>query len=278
MKDQQIFDRVEKKYLIDEQQKRHLLKTIQKQMRPDDYYQSEIFNIYFDTDQFDLIIQSIEQPMFKAKLRARSYGGYDKVFFEIKTKLCGGENNVGYKRRMKITKKEYAKLVKKGGKIVDLVKNSAGTDVGAGESMSVSANAGVSTRKKSKKNAPPAKTAPVSQNDLRIAEEIDYLIAHFDLKPQILVFYERESYQGEEGLRLTFDENLKYRTRNLNFTKRKDDKNFFTDEKNIIMEIKAHEVMPLWLVKALSAEKVYPQQFSKISKIYQQIRKEEQHV
>lgn len=263
MKDQQIFDRVEKKYLIDQNQKQHLLKVIQTQMRPDDYYRSEIFNIYFDTDQFDLIIQSIEQPMFKEKLRARSYGGYNKVFFEIKTKLCGGENNVGYKRRMKITKKEYAKLVKKGGKIVDLVK-SAGGDADA--------------RKSGRKNASTTKTAQVHKNDLRIAEEIDYLIAHFDLKPQILVFYERESYQGEEGLRITFDENLKYRTKNLSFAKRKDDKSFFTDEKNIIMEIKAHEVMPLWLVKALSAEKVYPQQFSKVGKIYQQIRKEAQHV
>lgn len=249
MNDQQIFDRIEKKYLIDKNQKAQLLKKIAKNMRPDDYFQSEIFNIYFDTDQFDLIIQSIEQPMFKEKLRARSYGGYNKVFFEIKTKLSGGENNVGYKRRMKILKKDYQKLVKNGTKIVDLITKSG---------------AKTSTEQKP------------SANDLRIAEEIDYLIGHFGLKPQILVFYERESYQGEEGLRITFDENLKYRTRNLNFTKRKDDKVFFSDAKNIIMEIKAHEVMPLWLVKALSAEKVYPQQFSKVGKIYQQIRKEEQ--
>lgn len=251
MKDQQIFDRIEKKYLIDQNQKEQLLGVISKNMRPDDYFRSEIFNIYFDTDQFDLIIQSIEQPMFKEKLRARSYGGYNKVFFEIKTKLCGDENNVGYKRRMKIPKKDYLKIVKNGAKIVDLI-----------------AKSGAKTSAEKKPSA----------NDLRIAEEIDYLIGHFELKPQILVFYERESYQGEEGLRITFDENLKYRTQNLNFTKRKDDKVFFHDEKNIIMEIKAHEVMPLWLVKALSAEKVYPQQFSKVGKIYQQIRKEEQHV
>ncbi len=243
MKDQQIFDRVEKKYLIDEKQKEGLLKIITERMQPDDYFRSEIFNIYFDTDQFDLIIQSIEQPMFKEKLRARSYGGFDKVFFEIKTKLSGGENNVGYKRRIKISKKDYQKIVKNGEKITKFTKNDA-------------------------KNA----------KNTRIAEEIDYLITHFGLKPQILIFYERESYQGDEGLRITFDENLKYRTENLNLTKRRSDKHFFDDTKNIIMEIKAHEVLPLWLVKALSAEKVYPQQFSKVGKIYQQIRKEEQHV
>ena len=113
-----------------------------------------------------------------------------------------------------------------------------------------------------------------SPNDYQVAKEVDYLIEHFDLKPKILVFYTRESYQGEEGLRITFDENLQYRTKNINFTKQKSDKNYFDDEKNIIMEIKAHGVLPLWLVKKLSAERIFPQQFSKVGKIYQKIGKE----
>ena len=40
------------------------------------------------------------------------------------------------------------------------------------------------------------------------------------------------------------------------------------------MEIKAHGVLPLWLVKKLSAERIFPQQFSKVGKIYQKIGKE----
>ena len=93
MQDQKTFDRIEKKCLITSEQKYHMLGVINEHMRQDGYFISEVFNIYFDTDNYDLIIQSIEQPIFKEKLRARSYGGFDKVFFEIKTKLCGKENS-----------------------------------------------------------------------------------------------------------------------------------------------------------------------------------------
>ena len=34
------------------------------------------------------------------------------------------------------------------------------------------------------------------------------------------------------------------------------------------MEIKAHGTLPLWLVKILSTERIYPEQFSKIGKVY----------
>lgn len=239
MQDQKTFDRIEKKCLITKEQKKHMLEVIKKNMHKDSYFESEVFNIYFDTDNYDLIIQSIEQPMFKEKLRARSYGGFDKVFFEIKTKLCGKENNVGYKRRVRITKKDYNKLVKNREQLLSFMSKNAD-----------------------------------GPNDYRVAREVDYLINLFDLKPKILVFYIRQSWQGEGGLRITFDEKLKYRTKNLSFSKRKNDESYFDDKKNIIMEIKAHGVLPLWLVKKLSAERIFPQQFSKVGKIYQKIGKE----
>ena len=240
MEDQKTFDRIEKKCLITKEQKQAMLGPIRKNMKEDDYYISEVYNVYFDTDKYDLIIQSIEQPMFKEKLRARSYGGYDKVFFEIKTKLCGKENNVGYKRRVCVTRKEYEQIVAGRATVHEIV--SKNTD---------------------------------SKFDQQVAEEVDYLIQHMGLKPKILVFYLRESYQGEDGLRITFDEQLKSRVGdNLKFVKKKSDKSYFEDEKNIIMEIKAHEVWPLWLAQTLSVEKIFPSQFSKVGKIYQKIGKE----
>ena len=217
-----------------------MLDPIRKNMKEDGYYISEVYNVYFDTDNYDLIIQSIEQPMFKEKLRARSYGGYDKVFFEIKTKLCGKENNVGYKRRVCVTRKEYEQIVAGRATVHEIV--SKNTD---------------------------------SKFDQQVAEEVDYLIQHMGLKPKILVLYVRESYQGENGLRITFDEQLKSRVGdNLKFVKKKSDKSYFEDEKNIITEIKAHEVWLLWLAHTLSAEKIFPSQFSKVGKIYQKIGKE----
>lgn len=210
-----------------------------KNMRKDDYFKSHVFNVYFDTDNFDMIIKSIENPDFKEKLRARGYGGYDKVFLEIKTKMKYPDYRVGYKRRFLITHQDYQKLI-------------------AGEKTAVEL----------------AEQKIETVNDLQIAREVDYMLNYFKLKPQILVYYDRESYGGENNLRITFDENLCYRDTDLSFNKKLSDKNYFKDEKNIIMEVKAHEVMPLWLVKKLSEEKVFPQRFSKIGKIYELIRKE----
>lgn len=234
-----VFDRIEKKYLISAGQKKRLLKTIKKYMRQDGYHKSEVINLYFDNDSYDLIIQSIDRPEFKEKVRARSYGGYDRVFIEIKTKIKGKDNNVGYKRRVMITHEDFDEFIKGKTTLEKLSQRSIETG-----------------------------------NDIQIAKEADYLIQYFNLKPKILIVYNRESYKDENNLRITFDENLKYRNKNLSLIKGKRDKIYFKNEPNIIMEIKANGVIPLWLVKIMSAEQVYPQQFSKIGKVYERLRKE----
>ncbi len=234
-----VFDRIEKKYLITEKAKKQFLKVIKKNMKKDAYFCSKVFNLYFDNDNYDLIIQSIDQPEFKEKIRARSYEGYDRVFLEIKTKLRGKDNNVGYKRRVMITRNDFLEFLEHQKTITELAERDL-----------------------------------ENTNDPQIAKEVDYLIDHFDLKPKILVIYDRESYKDDSGLRITFDENLKYRTDFLSSFQEKNDKIYFKDGQNIIMEIKAHGVLPLWLVKTLSENRAYPQQFSKVGKIYEKIRKE----
>ncbi len=247
-------NRIEKKYLISKSQKNDMLKVINKHMTFDKYHKSGVYNIYFDTDNFDLIIQSIDHPLFKQKLRARSYKGYDRVFLEIKTKILGyayyhdflemddndsRDNNVGFKRRVQITHSDYRHLISKKASAVELAK---------------------------KKIEKPT--------DLQIAKEIDYMISYFDLKPKILVYYNRESYKGYGDLRLTFDENLSYRSHDPTFKRKASDKKFFQDKRNIIMEIKAHGHMPIWLVNAMSKSHIYPEQFSKVGKIYERIKQE----
>ena len=238
--EEKVFDRIEKKYLITDEQKSKLLKLIRHNMKRDNYFRSGVMNIYFDNDNYDLIIQSIDRPVFKEKLRARSYEGYDRVFLEIKTKIRGKEYNSGYKRRVMITHQDFEELISGKASLAEL-----------------------------------SKRAVESGNDLQIAKEVDYLMEHFGLKPKILVMYKRESYKDKEGLRITFDEDLKYRDKNLSFNRTKRDKIYFKDDHNIIMEIKAHGVMPLWLVKKMSELHIYPQQFSKIGRIYEKIRKEQ---
>ncbi len=98
---QSIFKRYEIKYLITEEQKKRLLKVMEPYMKIDKYGKTNIRNIYFDTDTYELIRKSIEKPMYKEKLRVRSYGcpGKDSdVFVELKKK-CDG---IVYKRRLSL--------------------------------------------------------------------------------------------------------------------------------------------------------------------------------
>lgn len=73
-----------------------------------------ISNIYFDTDSNELIIKSLEKPIYKEKLRLRSYGQvHDKnetVFLEIKKKFDG----IVYKRRTSFTLTEAEDFLQNG--------------------------------------------------------------------------------------------------------------------------------------------------------------------
>ena len=68
-------------------------------MQLDKYGRTTIRNIYYDTDSYRLIRRSIEKPLYKEKLRVRSYQRADSdstVFVELKKKYDG----VVYKRRI----------------------------------------------------------------------------------------------------------------------------------------------------------------------------------
>lgn len=107
-----IFQRVEQKYVLTKDQKENLLKEIDEHIEKDKYFESTICNIYFDTKNNDLIINSLEKPTFKEKLRLRSYGTpniYSDVFLEIKEKYKG----IVGKRRIKLKLKDFYSYLKK---------------------------------------------------------------------------------------------------------------------------------------------------------------------
>lgn len=96
---QATFKRYEIKYLLTEQEKNEILRKMEPYMKLDDYGHSVIRNIYFDTDDFRLIRHSLEKPVYKEKLRVRSYkmvSADDPVFVELKKKY----KSVVYKRRL----------------------------------------------------------------------------------------------------------------------------------------------------------------------------------
>ena len=94
-----VFQRYEKKYLLDREQYEGFREAIEGFMQVDEYGKSTICNIYYDTEHYDLIRASIERPPYKEKLRLRSYGVpklSDTVFLEVKKKYKG----IVYKRRI----------------------------------------------------------------------------------------------------------------------------------------------------------------------------------
>lgn len=104
----ETFNRTEKKYLVDANAFEALHQWIQSNLRVDGYY--TINNLYYDTFEHDLIKHSLSKPLFKEKIRLRTYGvpqGNDTIFIELKKKYKG----VVYKRRSKITLQEAYDLM-----------------------------------------------------------------------------------------------------------------------------------------------------------------------
>jgi hypothetical protein len=93
------FKRKEIKYLMNEDQYKGLRAYLDNIAEVDEYGKTRINNIYFDTPSFSMIRTSLEKPLYKEKLRLRTYGHTDSrtnSFIEIKKKYKG----IVYKRRI----------------------------------------------------------------------------------------------------------------------------------------------------------------------------------
>lgn len=152
----EVFNRYEKKYLLDEVTFKNLLNRISDYMELDKYNKNgqfySISNIYYDTDDNRLIRSSIEKPVYKEKLRMRSYGtpnAHDKVFLEIKKKYNGIVN----KRRTSIVLKDAYRYMENG-------------------------------------------TFPYETECLnrQVLKEIDYFRSIYDLKPKVYLSYDRYGF------------------------------------------------------------------------------------
>ena len=105
MNEQMTFKRYELKYMMTRAQKEDLLRAMEGHLQLDRYGHSTIRNVYFDTDTFRLVRRSIEKPLYKEKLRVRSYqraGEKSMVFVELKKKF----ESVVYKRRVMLPHRE----------------------------------------------------------------------------------------------------------------------------------------------------------------------------
>lgn len=100
-----VFRRKELKFILDSRQRERVEQELAKRMVPDQYGRSTVCSLYYDTDDFRLIRHSLAKPVYKEKLRLRSYGQLapeGKAFLEMKKKFKG----IVYKRRVKVTQSQ----------------------------------------------------------------------------------------------------------------------------------------------------------------------------
>ncbi len=97
-----VMKRFELKYLLTAPQEEFFLHGISGRLFPDEYGLTPIASLYYDTPEHRLISASLEKPLYKEKLRLRSYGlatDDSPVFLELKRKAYG----IVYKRRVQST-------------------------------------------------------------------------------------------------------------------------------------------------------------------------------
>lgn len=226
MANQMIFQRHELKYMITVQQREEILKTMEPYMTADRFGHSSIRNLYYDTPDFRLIRQSLDRPVYKEKLRMRSYGvaaQTQPVFVELKKKYA----SVVYKRRIEMPQAD------------------------ALESLAFTA------------------PMPDSQIGREIAAFLDF---YGQLAPKVFLSYERDAFYAHDNtdFRLTFDENIRYRTQELTLSSDAWGAALL-EPGMVLMELKAQNSIPLWMAHTLSRLGIGKTSFSKYGTAYMQM-------
>ena len=227
-----VMKRSEYKYILTKDQLVLFKSMILEHMKVDQYGLTTISSIYYDTPDYRLIRNSIEKPIYKEKIRLRSYGLADstkKVFLELKRKSEG----IVYKRRIALSEDSA----------IDFFNNNA------------------------------------SLGEDQIAKEITYFRDYYKkLIPQIIILYDRLAYKeiNNGDLRLTIDENPRYRTYKFNLHTSNEGV-LLLDEGSAILEVKVQQEIPLWLTNILSKLKIYKTSFSKVGEAYKRILQKKQY-
>lgn len=111
--------------------------------------------------------------------------------------------------------------------------------------------------------------------DSQIAREIDYFRSYYgDLSPKAFISYDRTAYfdKDDDSFRVTFDENIRYREKDMSLTIAPSGRNIL-DPGCALMEVKTAGAIPLWLVDILNREGIRQCSFSKYGRAYSDMLK-----
>ena len=242
------FQRKEKKYLITRAQCEAIKQGLANHMRLDDYGATRIDSMYLDTPDRSLICRSLEKPLYKEKLRVRSYGAFSEanvVYVEIKKKYKG----IVYKRRVRMSAQgahEYCN----------------------GNLSYEQAQRAYPVAIKPKNDLAPGK--------IQIAREIDAFFRRYEgLEPSMVISCLREAWcpiaPNDENCvdRITFDQDISYIDL---FEDASVQRRRITSPDQVVMEIKCAGGYPVWLCELLGEHGAYPRSFSKYGNAFKRTR------
>ena len=260
------FKRFEKKYLLSPQQYAIVKAEVDKYFSPDKYGETKICNIYFDTPEYLLTVRSNDKPVFKEKLRLRTYGvpkDDTTAFIELKRKY----KSVVYKRRISmpyteavayLTERNHSTSFKEQ-RGVNLAKLRLDTSLDKKHFLSLSSL---------------SKEKPKNENkfikDAQITKEIDYFMnLYTGIAPAFYISYDRSAffYNETNDIRITFDKNITWRKDDLDLRHGSYGEQLLP-EGYTIMEIKVPATVPLWLAELMTKNDIKPTSFSKVGTAY----------
>lgn len=242
-----VFRRTEMKYRIDHDQQSILNAAIDQHMVMGEFGKTKIASLYYDTPDFSLIERSLDKPLYKEKLRLRVYGDLSPLapsFVELKKKFKG----VVYKRRVMLSLHAAQAFFdgmpyEEACRAFPLFEDEA-------------------------------QAQSLSSRSIQIAREIAFTIQrHGTLVPSFLITCTRSAYEasGESELRITFDNELACSYVAKSPLQASRPVSLLAPGESI-MEVKNAGPLPLWLLRALSEAKSYPQSFSKYGHAYMSLK------
>lgn len=211
----EVFTRREQKYLITTKQYNELLKRIDHRMRPDLNGidgRYTITSLYFDNADHQIYFETKNKLKFRQKLRLRVYDNTD-IYGSSFFEVKQKHKNVVNKRRMVIPLIEAYRYLT---------------------------------------NDPSEPLEAYETSNMQVLREIDNFRTLYNLKPEMIISYDRHALHDidDPDLRITFDLNLRCRKDDLYLENGPQGENFI-DPDLIVLEVKVNHSVPLWLARIL---------------------------
>ncbi|SCX76247.1 polyphosphate polymerase domain-containing protein [Alkaliphilus peptidifermentans] len=227
--DQEVFNRYEFKYIIDHEKYKKVYDEVKGRLTVDPFGNGEghyrILSFYYDTPEDTFFHETLNGTVFRQKLRLRAYNNVNPNS-DVFLEVKQKHDGVVNKRRTKLPLREaYAFLNQQHSN---------------------------------------SRIDHFQASNKQILNEIHFLKNFYELKPKIIISYDRQAFQGveEKDLRVTFDTDLR---KDENCSKIEDYKNGepIMESGLYVLEVKVNSRIPYWLTRILSECECYKQGVSK---------------